>query len=579
MARQILIFLSLSFAIIAQGLLELRLMPESGSLILILSLILFGCSFSQLHLPAPEESKQAWNQSETLTVIFLLALTAFFRFYRLDSVPPGLNHDSVMETRYAIELLAGREGLAPFYQAPRADLYGVETLFALLALPMFWLLGVTPVAIKIAGAISGMVGAFCFYLLTRYWFGPRTARIAGLLLAVCAWHFLFCRAGWRCTLVLPAEALTLLFTLRAMKSLRLADAIFCGLSCGLSLYTYSTERLLLAKIALLILVLIPVRGIPWRSAARLCAAGLSAFFAAALPMMLYAISHWDIFWARTSDLGIFSWNREVLLDNFLRTLGLFNIDSGGNDFIVGVPLLDFPVSLLFAFGFVICLVRCTDWRYLAAAIWLLLSILPGIFSSPNPNHDYAAMLPALLMAALAVRELFAAFARILLQAKFVSEIPTRAMACFSGLALITVNYFWYFHPETRRPIWGFYPEARTVGEYMSTIMDRYTVVVADNFPLDSLLFLTYRDGPFEPAFYYLQASSYLILQAQLESRGGKGVAFIAKPAWRNQGIFNELKRRYPGSSEVVLRADFDSTAPDRPVARVLLIESQDLPAS
>jgi sugar lactone lactonase YvrE len=147
-----------------------------------------------------------------------------------------------------------------------------------------------------------------------------------------------------------------------------------------------------------------------------------------------------------------------------------------------------------------------------------------------------------------------------------------ALAGIVAALMIAANVRFYIAPSTRRDLFGFYPETRVVGEYIRGILDRYEVFLADSFPTDTLVFLTYRGGDFTLPFEQLWEDGHLILTRPLAPPPGKGVAFIANPSPENQPLFSELLARYPGARRFDLRGRPALGERDDSVATVVLIE-------
>ncbi len=260
-----------------------------------------------------------------------------------------------------------------------------------------------------------------------------------------------------------------------------------------------------------------------------------------------------------------------LVDNLKKTLLNINYRANGDDFFIDAPLLDFPLSWLFAVGFVICGILFDRPRYGIVLLWFASSMIPGVLSAPNPNHNMSALVPALIIAGVAADFMIDAVRR---RAALLGRFARRGAVLIGATAAIATvwwNVRSYIDPQTRRDLWGFYPETRVVGEYMRGILDHYDVYVADNYPIDSLIFLTYRGGDFVPAFHHLWNDGATILTLPLRPPAGKGVAFIAKPEAENEPVFRGLVARFPGARVEQLRDTIEPLHPNRIAATVVLI--------
>ena len=140
-------------------------------------------------------------------IIAILALAAFFRFWQLDSIPPGLFPDEAMNGNNAHEALR-TGGFKLFY--PENN--GREGLFINLQALSVWLLGHTAFALRIVAAIFGILTVAAIYFFMReYTEDKRTALFAGFLAAVSFWSVLLSRLGFRANMAPFALAAGLAF--------------------------------------------------------------------------------------------------------------------------------------------------------------------------------------------------------------------------------------------------------------------------------------------------------------------------------------------------------------------------------
>ncbi len=528
---------------------------------------------------APEPLARGW---ELLAFGSVMAVASFFRLFRLDTIPPGFNHDTAFLAIYPIDLLRGAAPLTPYFVTPSHYPIGYETFQPLVTALFIKLLGITPLATKLSSAASSLAALVLVYFLVRYLFGARAALLTSFLASVCAWHFIFARVGWHCISVPLWETAAVFLLLAAIRSRRRALFALAGAATAVNLTTYSISRLLALKETVLVGYLWAKRLVRRETHGRGLLLASAVFVVCASPVIYYAARHWDVFQGRTRDLIV---SRRVekqgaspLIANIGKTVLNMNVRANGDDFFIGEPMLDFPISLLFAIGFVICGVLADRPRYGLLLLWFATSMVPGILSAPNPNHNMGALVPALVLAGLAA-DLAVGLARR--EAARLGR-PFGRAAAVAGLAvaalMVYANIRTYIDPRTRRDMWGFYPETRVVGEYMNGILDRYEIYVANNFPVDTLTFLTYRGGEFAPSFHYLWSEGASMLTRPLTPPEGKGVAFIASPEPANDRIFRGLLKRFPGATLLPLKETINPQRPENVVAKVVLIEPSSLKA-
>jgi len=162
----------------------------------------------------------------TLLVIILLAF--FLRVWRLPETPPGLWYD---EAYNALDALAMADSgvIQPFVVGNN----GRETMWHILLIPALKVLGAIPFAVRLVGALAGVLTVPLMYLFARALagpFAPSPARrrwfgvVAAGWLAVSWWHITLSRAGFRPILLPPLLMLCLYFFWRAARQITHSEA-------------------------------------------------------------------------------------------------------------------------------------------------------------------------------------------------------------------------------------------------------------------------------------------------------------------------------------------------------------------
>ncbi|HPC84170.1 MAG TPA: SMP-30/gluconolactonase/LRE family protein [Thermoanaerobaculaceae bacterium] len=508
----------------------------------------------------------------------VLVVGAFFRFFQLDTIPPGFNHDAAMHCQYAIELLFNDAPLAPYFVPPHHYPIGYETFQPLVTAAYMSFLGVVPLAGKLSSATSGFAALVVLYLAARYLFGTRLALITTFLGAICGWHIVFARSGWHCIAVPLWETFAMLLLLSAVQTGRLPLFGAAGGATAVNLMTYSISRLLLPKQAL-ILAFLWLRGRLRLGAIRRGALVFFVTFAAlSAPVVHWAVNHWEAFQGRTRVLLVFnriaSDGLAPLADNLAQTLLNLNYQGNGDDFIIGDPLLDFPTSWLFAVGFVLCSLLADRPRHGVLLLWFAASMVPGFLSNPNPNHNIAALIPAVMMAGVAADWLLGGALRMASTRGRWHSAAVHAAVGAIAIALVAMTLRTYIAPSTRREIEGLYPETRAVGEHLRDLIDRYDVHVAGDFPVDILTFLTYRGGSFTSRFQYLGDNGESLLVQELRPVDGKGAALVARASPEGDAVARGLMERFPGARRVELEWRPHPRGPARPAAILVFLDPE-----
>ena len=199
-----------------------------------------------------EQARTTPSRYELLLVIAVMLMAAFFRFYRIEAAPPGLQHDEVFQGNFAIRILNGEWPI--FF-----DLNGgEEPLYMYLVALSFLIFGRTLFAIRIVSILCGLVHLVFSYLLARQLFGQRVALLAIAGLAVSFWHIFDSRVGLRPISLPMMQAIGYYLFWLGLQRGGKRWFLGAGLFLGGAFYTYTSGPLVLATLlffALYLLVL------------------------------------------------------------------------------------------------------------------------------------------------------------------------------------------------------------------------------------------------------------------------------------------------------------------------------------
>ena len=157
------------------------------------------------------------KRTELVFLILILAIAAGFRFYNLQSAPPGLYPDEAMNGNNAIQAW-GSSHFKVFY----SDNNGREGLFINLQAISIHFLGNTPYALRVVSAIIGLLTVLGTYLLARRMFDNwELAAITAFLMAVGFWHVNFSRIGFRAIMAPFCAVWALYYLYRGLETSRL----------------------------------------------------------------------------------------------------------------------------------------------------------------------------------------------------------------------------------------------------------------------------------------------------------------------------------------------------------------------
>ena len=435
----------------------------------------------------------------------ILLLAAFFRFYLITEIPPGLYPDEAANGNNAIEALrtgppAG--GFKIFY--PENN--GREGLFINLQAVAINFLGAEPWALRVVSAIFGTLTVLGIYLLTKELFRePRIQNLesrmfvsvvpllSAFFLATSYWHVNFSRIGFRAILVPFFAVFGTYWLLKAIRTEKISSTVLAGIAIGLGFHTYIAFRFMPLVLAAPILCALaswragrkPQRCVP-------CVVALFLFttLVVALPIGLHFLQNPSDFFGRGGQVSVFS--AESPASEFLKstalTLGMFNArgDCNQRHNLACQPQLFWPIGILFLIGLGLTArdlfkKPLSPIPYTLAA-WFLFLMLPATLTREGLPHALRAigMIPPVVI--------FAAMGGAMLwhQLRFrVSGFGLRVFAAAGVLFLIWIlvnsyrDYFirFAYAPATRG---AFSADLWEQGSYLAALPDGVQKLVIVN---------------------------------------------------------------------------------------------------
>ncbi len=353
----------------------------------------------------------------TLLVIGIFALSAFFRFYLLDSVPPEMFSDhaeklldvgDVLNSQYSIFFVrnTGREAFQMYLTAAMAKLFGT---------------GLSFLSLKLGTALAGLFTLPFIYLLGKEVANRRVGLLAMAFAGIAYWPNVIARVALRFALYPFFAAPTLYFLVRALRRGRRNDYLLAGLFLGLGLHGYSPFRFVpFVVLAAVGLYLLHQRSKDERQQTLwglivLIFASLLVF----LPLLRFALANMDSFSYRmltrmTEIEATFSspaW--QIFFKNLWDSMTMFFWDDGEIwvHSVTHRPALGIVSAALFFIGSVMVTIRYLRRRgwvdaFLLISIPLLMmpSILSLAFPGENPslNRTGGALIPVFLIVGLAL---------------------------------------------------------------------------------------------------------------------------------------------------------------------------------
>jgi 4-amino-4-deoxy-L-arabinose transferase-like glycosyltransferase len=379
----------------------------------------------------------------------LLLVSAFFRLYRLDSLPPGMFVDTATNGLDIRDVLAGH--LPVFF----ARNYGREALFIYFQALLVAGAGARPFVFAFSAMAMGMLTIALSCRLFAAMFGWRAGLCSAGLLAVSFWFVDLSRFGLRTMSLPPLLVATLYLLWRTLRTGRWRYGALAGAALGLSLYTYIASRLL--PLLVVLVCLAEWRGArkQWRQLALLVLVSLAVF----APEGIYFRQHRSELLLRGSQVSVFNPNPEVEgsrdtpLGSMLNTAGMFFVrgDENIRHNIPYRPVFDPVLGALFVAGLAFSLWQARRQpRYRWPLLWLAIMCLPSALSHESPNSlRIVSVAPA------------ACFFPGLALAKLADWLPWRRMAYGLAAAILAASagltFYLYFGQwaQDSRTYWAY----------------------------------------------------------------------------------------------------------------------------
>jgi len=306
------------------------------------------------------------DKKELLILFFILILAFFFRFWKLNSIPPGLYPDVAMYANDALETLK-TGNFKVFYPHN----FGREGLFIWLLAFSFSIFGVSIWSIKIVAAIIGILTVFGLYLLTKELFSLNSqiveqsnsqiaiALLSSFFLATSFWHVNFSRIGFRAILLPFILVSAFYFLFRGSREKKVLNFIISGILFGLGFYTYVSYRFIVLLLPLVLIcwfLIYRKQGFQRRYLSFIFYFLFFIFFTA-LPIGIYFLKNPGDFIGRAAPISVFRAENPIkeFGKSLILHLGMFNFygDPNWRHNFSGSPMLPWPVGILFLIGIIL----------------------------------------------------------------------------------------------------------------------------------------------------------------------------------------------------------------------------------
>jgi 4-amino-4-deoxy-L-arabinose transferase-like glycosyltransferase len=508
------------------------------------------------------------TKKEFLCLVLILILAGFFRFWKLDEIPPGLYPDVAINGNEAFFSLKNK-GFKVFYP----ENYGREGLMIWLIALSFKIFGISILSIRIVAATIGVLTVLGLYLLTKELFRQSTiynlqfaikiALFSSFFLAVSFWHTNFSRIGFRAILLPFVLVFSFYFLLRSYRKKTLLDSILAGIFFGLGFYTYTSFRV---AVLILPVIFFPYWFVYKKEGGQKRFLLLTFFFLivtffVALPIGIYFLKNPQDFISRATPVSIFAAENPIkeFFKSLILHLGMFNFygDPNWRHNFSGKPMLFFPVGILFLIGFFLAIKNSLKFREslqfaicnLQLIAWFFIMLLPGILTREGLPHSLrviGVIPPVFIFSGLGAFWIYQ-----ILEKKIKNKIALFVLILVFLLFISISEFNKYFFVWAKRPEVKseFTKEYLEMGEYLNSLPEDYEKYViinrsgvpvswANNIPMpaQSIMFL-------EISKYGKLKSKYLLPEdigkIKIEKRG------VILVMVENKEIFDKISATIP----------------------------------
>lgn len=436
------------------------------------------------HPPASKPGSQQTARWEILALAAVLLAAAWFRFYQLSTVPPGLTHDEANNAHDAATVLAGAR---PLY-FPTG--YGHEPLFTYLVALVSVPTGVTDFSLRSTMALCGLGLILVSYLMTRRVFHPGVALATVVGLAISFWPVFSHRQGVR-PVTLPllfVPAVHFLWRGLSEKG-QLRDWALAGLLAGSSFYTYIASRSMLFAFVSFAAYLAILHRATWRRVWRGLLLMSLVAAVVATPLAVYLATHpgqETRVGQLTEPLTLALKGDWVpLTENLTEALKAFSFagDAHWRYNLPGKPIFDPLTSIFFYLGLGLVLWRWRQPIHAFLLLWLFTGLLPGLITGAlNSSQRTIGAQPAVyLTLALGVVEVTRWLWSRGRAAQWVAVIGMTVLLALN-VWLTYRDYFltWPAQPDVRE---AYHTNLREITHYLDEQADDGFVAISTEYPL------------------------------------------------------------------------------------------------
>lgn len=487
----------------------------------------------------------------------VIALAVFFRFYKLNVLPPGLHPDEAANGLDIFRILENHDWRIIYNtNGPR------EALFFYLQAIFVYFMGNTILALRIAPALFGVLSVVVIFFATKEWANRRTALITAFFMAVTPWVVIIQRDGFRASLVPLFIGLVMLFAAKAYKSGKTIYYVLAAVFLGLGFYTYTAFSMILAALIGGLVYLLIVRRKWLKDNWKKLLLSLAIFGVVMTPLLITTIKDPGGSTARAGGTSFL--NKELnggkpiqtFLSGTAKTLLQYNYvgDQNNRHNLGGQPLLNMFVGLMFVLGLVMCLFNFNKPRYAMLLAVFGAMLLPSLLTAeglPHALRSIGTAVPVFILAGMGVNYLLYIWYK---------TFPVNKLARMTGLLVILVLLGLTLVQSYRELFVTWAQDVKTYEAYNegSVTIAKYLISNKQNNQTVYIVMGGYEANPIQ-YLTHKKVEYKLLDTSQLKALPiNQGKILVVVPAGNDHDAqLSDLKAKFPAGTIKDIKSDFN----------------------
>lgn len=488
--------------------------------------------------------------------VSIIFVAIFFRFYKLNSLPPGLHPDEAANGLDIFRIIENKDYRIIYNtNGPR------EALFFYIQAIFVYAMGNSILALRMAPALLGVISVIAIFFATKEWSNRRTALITSFLFAISPWIVIIQRDGFRASTVPLFLALVMLFAAKAYKKDKLISYIFAAIFLGLGFYTYTAFSMIIVGLVAGLLYMLIFRRDWIRSHWKKLLLSFAVFGLVMSPLIYTTVKDPGGSTARAGGTSFLNKDLnkgqpvQTFLSGLTKSLLQYNYagDLNSRHNLPGQPLLNMFVGIMLVLGIVIALFNFKRPRYAMLIILFGAMLLPEVLTAEGLPHALRAIgtaVPVFILAGMGINYLLYIWYKTFPVNKLARVTGLGVILLLLGLSLIQ-SYRQYFvaWAQDSKTYEAYNEGSVAIANYLinNPRGDRKTFIVMGGYEANTIQYLTH------------QKISYQLLDNKelrdLPINNEKKLIIIPEGS-ENKSQIQDLKAKYPDAKSFEIRSSF-----------------------